>query len=174
MNRSNKVFWAQVKLACIRRTDINAKNEYYPIKDHAIMAEQFEQVTVNLTNDKVQFTGTSKSNPTRPIAFDFKPPMGDGEGYNGLELLLMSLAGCSGTTILYLLRKMGKKISGLKVNAKGIKRDQPPIKFEKIFLEFLLTSEDTQDAEMHKAIELAKASVCPVWQMVKNNEGGHN
>ena len=133
------------------------------------MAEQFEQVTVNLTNDKVQFTGISKSNPSRPITFDFKPPIGDGQGYNGLELLLMSLAGCSATTVLYLLRNMGKKISGFQVSAKGLRRDQPPIKFDKIFLKFLLISEDTADADIQKAIQLAEKSYCPVWQMIKNN-----
>ena len=133
------------------------------------MADQLEEVTVNLTNQKVQFTGISKSNLDRPIAFDFKPPIGDGQGYNGLELLLMSFAGCSGTAIAYLLRKMGKSISGLKVNAKGIRRDQPPIKFERVFLEFILNSKDTKDADIQKAIQLAEDSVCPVWQMVKNN-----
>jgi putative redox protein len=133
------------------------------------MAEQFEEVSVNLTNDKVQFTGISKSNPSRPIAFDFRQPIGDGQGYNGLELLLMSLAGCSGTTIVYLLREMGKNLSNFRVNAKGLRRDQPPIKFEKIFLEFVLNSRDIQDADITKAIQLAEASVCPVWQMVKNN-----
>jgi putative redox protein len=133
------------------------------------MPEQVEEVTVNLTNEKVQFTGISKSNPTRPITFDFRPPMGDGQGYNGLELLLMSFAGCSGTTITYLLRRKGKNVSGMKVNAKGLRRDQPPIKFEKIFLEFVLTSMDTKDADIREAIQLAEASVCPVWQMVKNN-----
>ncbi len=133
------------------------------------MAGQFEEVSVNLTNDKVQFTGISNANPSRPIAFDFKPPIGDGQGYNGLELLLMSFAGCSGTTIAYLLRKMGKNISGLKVNARGLRRDQPPIKFEKIFLEFILNSKDTQETDIQKAIQLAEASVCPVWQMLKNN-----
>ena len=133
------------------------------------MAEEFEEVTVELTNDKVQFTGISKSNPDRPISFDFKPPIGDGQGFNGLELLLMSFAGCSGTTVLYLLRKMGRNISRFKVNAKGLRRDQPPIKFEKIFLEFFLTSEDTEDTDIQKAIQLAEASVCPVWQMIKNN-----
>ena len=133
------------------------------------MAEQFEQVTLNLTNDKVQFTGVSKSNPTRPIIFDFRPPIGDGQGYNGLEVLLMSLAGCSGTTIVYLLRKMDKNISGLRVKAKGIRRDRPPFGFEKIGLEFILTSDDTRNEDIQKAIQLAEASVSPVWQMVKNN-----
>lgn len=133
------------------------------------MAEKFEQVTVNLTNDKVQFTGISQSNPDHPIGFDFAPPIGDGQGYNGLELLLMSFAGCSGTTIVYLLRNMGKKIAGFKVNAKGLRRDQPPIKFDKIFLEFFLISEDTADTDIRKAIQLAETSYCPVWQMLKNN-----
>lgn len=133
------------------------------------MGDQFEQVIVNLTNNKIQFTGISPSNPDRPINFDYKPPMGDGQGYNGLELLLMSFAGCSGTAIVYLLRKMRKDISGMKVNAKGLRRDQPPIKFEKIFLEFILNSKDTKDIDIEKAIQLAEESVCPVWQMIKDN-----
>lgn len=133
------------------------------------MSEQFEEVTVTLTNQKVQFTGLSKSNPDHPIAFDYKVPLGDGQGYNGLELLLMSFAGCSGTAIVYLLRKMKKDISGMKVNAKGLRRDQPPIKFEKIFIEFILNSKDAKDDDIQKAIQLAEESVCPVWQMIKNN-----
>ena len=100
------------------------------------MAEQLE-VAVELTNKKVQFNGISMSNPDRPITFDYKPPIGDGQGYTGLELLLMSFAGCSGTAVVYLLRKMGKDISGFNVRAKGTKRDQPPLTFQKIFLEFI-------------------------------------
>jgi len=133
------------------------------------MAEQLEEVTVHLTNQKVQFNGISKTNPDRPIAFDYKPPIGDGQGYNGLELLLMSLSGCSATAIAFLLRKMGKEVSGLQVNAKGVRRDQPPIKFEKISLEFIVNSKDAKDADMLKAIQLAEGSICPVWQMVKGN-----
>ena len=133
------------------------------------MSELQEEVTVRLINQKVKFTGVSSANPERPVTFDYKPPIGDGEGYNGLELLLMSLSGCSATAIVYLLRKMGKTISGLEVNAKGIRRDQPPIKFEKIFLEFILNSKDTKDTDIQKAIQLAEQSVCPVWQMIKNN-----
>jgi len=133
------------------------------------MAEQLEQVTVDLTNDKVQFTGVSQSNPDNSIVFDFFPPIGDGQGFNGLELLLMSLAGCSGTTVVCLLRDIGKKVSGLKVKAKGIRRDQFPATFEKILLEFALTSNDAEDADLQKAIELAEASICPVWQMLKGN-----
>jgi len=57
------------------------------------MTKQLE-VTVNLTNQKGQFIGVSRSNPS--ITFDYDPPLGDGQGYTGLEMLLMSLAGDTG------------------------------------------------------------------------------
>jgi putative redox protein len=133
------------------------------------MSELQEEVTVRLINRKVQFVGVSKANADQPITFDYKPPLGDGLGYNGLELLLMSFSGCSATAIVYLLGKMGKTVSGLEVKAKGVRREQPPIKFEKIFIEFILNSNDTKDADIQKAIQLAEQSVCPVWQMIKDN-----
>lgn len=130
------------------------------------MAEQLE-VTVNLTNRKVQFTGISRSNPA--VVFDYNPPLGDGQGYTGLEMLLMSLAACSGTSVVALLRKMGKTVSGFKVIARGIRRDEHPTSFEKIFLLFMVNSENTEDADMQKAIRLSEETVCPVWAMVKGN-----
>jgi len=133
------------------------------------MSEMQEEVNVRLINQKVQFTGVSNANTDRPITFDYKPPLGDGMGYNGLELLLMSLSGCSATAIVFLLRKMRKTVSGLEVNATGIRREKPPIKFEKIFIEFILSSKDTKDTDIQKAIQLAEQSLCPVWQMIKNN-----
>ena len=133
------------------------------------MAEPFEEVTVRLTNDKVQFAGVSKANPSRPLAFDYAPPVGDGQGYNGLELLLLSLAGCSATAVAYLLRRMRRNVAGLEVNAKGIRSQQPPVKFERIELEFVLRSSDATEADAQKALQLAEESVCPVWQMLKGN-----
>lgn len=133
------------------------------------MPEQFEQITIHLTNQKVQFTGESPSNTGHSIAFDYKPPVGDGQGYNGLELLLMSFGGCSATAMVYLLRKMGRTVSGFELNAKGLRSQQPPIKFEKICLEFILHSNDARQQDMEKAIKMAEEGVCPVWQMIKGN-----
>jgi putative redox protein len=130
------------------------------------MAEQLE-VTVTLTNQKVQFAGVAGSNP--PITCDYRPPLGDGEGYTGLELLLMGLAACSGTSIVALLKNMKKNISGFRVNARGIRREQHPTSFQRIFLEFVLHSKDAADSDIQKAIQLSKESYCPVWAMLKNN-----
>ncbi|MGE5458709.1 MAG: OsmC family protein [Methanococcaceae archaeon] len=127
------------------------------------------KVTANLIDEKVKFSGSSKSNPGKEIIFDYRSPIGTGQGYTGLEVLLLSFAGCSGTAVAFLLRKMGKTISGLKVNAKGIRKDVPPFSFDTIFLEFILISHDTGDSNIQKAIQLSEESVCPVWAMLKNN-----
>jgi len=86
-----------------------------------------------------------------------------------LGLFLISLASCSGTSITMLLRKMGKDVSGLKVNVKGDRREQHPTYFEKIYLEFILESRDAIDSDVEKAIKLSEESICPVWNMIKNN-----
>lgn len=125
------------------------------------------EVSVDLTNEKVQFI-TEATRTNSAIIIDYIPPLGDGQGYMPLELLLISLASCSGATVATLLRKMKKSISGFKVKAKGIRREQHPTSFQKIILEFEINSEDIQNAEVEKAIKLSEETYCPVWAMLKN------
>ncbi len=125
------------------------------------------EVTVNSTDQKLGYTGSLRSHPAVPI--DYIPPLGAGQGYTPLELLLMSLAACSGGTIGLLLRKAGKTVTGIKVCAKGTRREQHPTSFRNIHLEFTVSSDDAKDADMQKALRIAEDSICPVWAMVKGN-----
>lgn len=86
-----------------------------------------------------------------------------------MELLLISLASCSGTSITLLLRKMRKDVSGLEIKVKGNRREQHPTSFDKIFLEFNLASKDAENSDLEKVIKLSEESICPVWNMIKNN-----
>ena len=132
------------------------------------------EASIILTDQKVKFSGTCRTNTA--VTMDYFPPLGEGQGYTGLELLLMSLAGCSGTSVVFLLRKMGKDITGFSVNASGTRRDQHPTCFEKINLEFTVTSRDAKEADILKAIKLSEESICPVWAMLKKGveiEVGH-
>ena len=128
--------------------------------------EQIE-VVVSLTNEKVQFSGVSKSNPDHPITIDYLPPLGDGQGFLGLELLVMSFAGCVSTGIVALLRKMGKNISGYKMNVTGIKRAKP-LSLEKICFEIVLESNNTEASEIESVLKKAE-EISPVWIALKNN-----
>jgi putative redox protein len=131
------------------------------------MAEEQVEVAVQLTNQKVRFKGTTRALPE--VTFDYAPPVGDGQGYTGLEMLLMSLAACSGTSVVFLLRKMGKDVSSFGVQARGIRRETHPTSFKNIVLQFTLNSKDAQEADLQKAIRMSEESYCPVWAMIKGN-----
>jgi putative redox protein len=125
------------------------------------------EVKGKLIDDKVQFTATARDNP--PVQFDFFPPIGTGNGYTGLEGLLMSLTVCSATTLAYLLRKEGKTVTGCDVAAEGAMKELPAVGFESAALYFDLTSPDITPVDVDRALGLARDSACPVWQMVKGN-----
>lgn len=124
-------------------------------------------VTADLINDKVKFSGVSRDN--HEIMIDYVPPVGDNSGYTPLELFLLSLASCSGMTLALLLRKMHKDVSELKVIASGERRTAYPTYFKSIQLTFQLVSKDVQPDDIEKALKLSEESLCPVWNMVKNN-----
>lgn len=130
------------------------------------MSEQLS-VSASLINEKVKFKATSRTNPE--IILDYTPPIGNGEGYTSLELLLISLASCCGTAVTLLLRKMRKDVSGLTINARGNRREQHPTSFDKIFLEICLKSADAEPSDMDRVLKLSEESICPVWNMLKNN-----
>lgn len=125
------------------------------------------KVSMKLANGKLLFKGNSRNN--EEISMDYFPPLGDGAGYTGLELLLMSFSGCSATSIVYLLRKMGKTIETVTIYAEGIKREELPRAFREIRIKYIFKSPDVNSAEVLKAVKLSEESVCPVWSMLKGN-----
>lgn len=125
------------------------------------------ETRVTLVNDKVRFSGVARNNPA--VFMDYFPPVGDGEGYTGLEMLLLSLSGCSSTAITVLLKKMNKTVAGLTVDATGTRQETAPYAFTHIDLEFTLTSPDASLADLEKAVRLAESSMCPVWALLKGN-----
>ena len=125
------------------------------------------EASAELINEKVQFRAVAGNRPE--LICDYTPPLGDDQGYTGLELLLVSLCVCSGTSVVALLRQMKKNIIKFEVKGSGTRRDEHPTAFETITLEFKLTSNDTGEPDMDKAILLSRESICPVWSLLKNS-----
>lgn len=125
------------------------------------------EARVKLVNEKLHFEGISGDN--EPVQIDYVPPLGDNEGYMSLQLFLLSLASCAGSSVLTFLRKMKKNISGCEIKATGKRFSQHPTSFEKITLEFMLKSEDVLPEDVEKVIALSEATYCPVWAMIKGN-----
>jgi len=124
-------------------------------------------VELRRTNQKVHFEGVSSANPNLSIPFDFAPPMGDGQGFAGLEMLLMSFAGCFSTTVVFLLGRMGKHIESYSATAEGIRSEQP-LAMKEIHITMRIQSNDITSQDMDTVIRQAEA-MAPVGQAIKNN-----
>ena len=132
--------------------------------------EIVDTLTVNLhtIDDKVMFSATARKNPE--IVIDYFPPIGTGEGYTSLELLMASFGSCVSTAVLTLLRhRMKKAVTGISVEVKGTVREEHPKALAHILLFMKIKAKDLTEADVHEALMVAENSICPVWATIKGN-----
>jgi putative redox protein len=96
-------------------------------------------------------------------------PMGGGacSAFTPLQLLLASLAGCSGNTMALLLRRHDQKVTGIEVEAHATRCDEHPTVLTDIDLEFVVSGEDLDEAVVRRSLVIAEENLCPVWAMLK-------
>lgn len=123
--------------------------------------------SISLLNDKLNFKGTVDDN--YPISIDYTPPLGDNLGYTSLELLLLSLSSCVGSSVLTFLRKMKKTITGCEIHARGLRNEEHPTCFNSISLTIELTSSNTSEEDLKKVLTMSEEKYCPVWAMLKGS-----
>jgi putative redox protein len=117
--------------------------------------------------EKTQLKG--KGHTDHEVMIDYIPPLGNDDGFMPTELLLISLAGCSGHTVMFLLQKMGKTLEGLDVQAVGQRREEHPTVFTDIELQYRFKGGQLDAPTVEKAISLSEETYCPVWAMLKNS-----
>jgi putative redox protein len=110
--------------------------------------------SVTLVNDKLHFK--TKVGENEPISIDYTPPLGDNLGYTSLELFLLSLSSCIGSSVLTFLRKMRKTITGFEIHSRGIRREEHPTCFKTILLTIVLKSSDTSVEDLKKVVKLSE------------------
>jgi putative redox protein len=101
------------------------------------------------------------------VAVDFTPEGEPIDGFSPLELLLTSLAGCSGQVTVGLLKRMGQEVKDLTVHARGEKREIHPTLLTSIELDFEFRGGRLDGASVEKALALSEERFCPVWVMLK-------
>jgi putative redox protein len=116
-------------------------------------------------NGKMAFTG--KGHLPLSVPIDYVPPLGDDQGFMPLEMLLISLAGCSGASVALLLGRAEQKVSTLEVHASAERRSEHPTVFTSIHLEFHIRGKAVDSAAVEKTIRVSEERFCPVWAMLK-------
>ncbi len=84
-------------------------------------------------------------------------------GPSPMELLLMGLAGCMGIDVVDILRKMRVPLAGLAVRAEGVRRPDPPRRFEAVRLTYRVEGVPERDrVKLERAVDLSRDTYCSV------------
>jgi len=86
---------------------------------------------------------------------------GANSGPSPVEVMLSSLAGCSGMDVIAILRRMRTEPSRLEVEVSGERAEEKPRPFTHIHLIYVVVG-DVPEANVRKAIDLSLSKYCPV------------
>jgi putative redox protein len=114
----------------------------------------------------MRFDGVS-GRAGKTVAIDFTSEGEAIDGFTPLELLLASLAGCSGQVVVELLKRMGQEVKDLTVHAVGTKKEVHPKVLTSIDLDFEFRGGRIDGPSIDKALALSEERFCPVWAMIK-------
>jgi putative redox protein len=93
-------------------------------------------------------------------------PADEPAGFKPMELLLASLAACTGSVVASLLARLHQPVVGVEVDASGERRDEHPTVFTTITLDFVVHGNGVDAAAVERAIAHADR-LCPVLAMLK-------
>lgn len=92
---------------------------------------------------------------------------GSNAGIRPKELILISLAGCTGSDVASILQKKRVKLDGFEMNITAEQQDEHPQVFTKINLEYVFYGKNLPVKEIERAIELSQTKYCSVTAMLQ-------
>lgn len=93
---------------------------------------------------------------------DFPVVMTQPMGANGADLLPLSLIGCAAWDLIPILRKQRQRVSGLQVSAQSERDAEPPWRFRKIHVHYVVAGNSLDPAKVQRAIELSETKYCSI------------
>ncbi len=123
------------------------------------------RIKLTRTNKKFEFTGSNESGDK--ISLDASKSIGGGEsGFRPMQLLLISLAGCSAIDILNILYKQKQHIDHFSVDVFAERENDVPSLFKNINLK-IIVSGTLSEVKLVKAIDLTRNKYCSVYHILK-------
>ena len=92
---------------------------------------------------------------------------GSNAGVRPKELVLMALAGCTGSDVVSILQKKRIKLSDFEINITAQQSESHPKVFTHIDLEYVFYGKDIKEKDVERAIELSTDTYCGVSAMLK-------
>ncbi|MCW5848496.1 MAG: OsmC family protein [Anaerolineae bacterium] len=92
---------------------------------------------------------------------------GEDAGARPMEVLLATLAGCTGMDMITVLRKQRQPVEGLEILVHGQQADQHPKKYTDITVEYVIHGNDISPDAVERAIRLSEEQYCSVAATLK-------
>jgi len=114
---------------------------------------------------RLSFTGTADSG--FKVALGSSPEVGgDDDGFRPMELMAISLAGCTAMDVISILSKKRQKITDYRVKVLADRADSHPKVFTDATIEYHIAGDDIDEKAVTRAMELSADSYCPAQAML--------
>jgi len=114
----------------------------------------------------MSFSGAADSGFSIPL--DASADVGGQEGgFRPIELMLVSLAGCTAMDVLSILQKKRQTVTGFRVQAEAERAEAHPRVFTRVHLRYILTGKGLDPAAVQRAVELSETKYCPAQAMLR-------
>jgi putative redox protein len=84
------------------------------------------------------------------------------EGPSPMDMLLIALAGCTGSDVVHVLRKKRLDLQALRIDAVGQRRPEDPRRYTAITLRYAVAAPGATEAAVRQAIDLSLEKYCSV------------
>ena len=111
------------------------------------------------------FTGTAGSGFSVPLGTD---PIvgGSDDGFRPMELMAISLAGCTAMDVISILRKKQQAVTAFDVQVQADQQTDHPHVFTKARILYKVSGRHVEEAAVVRALELSATKYCPAQAML--------
>ncbi len=102
------------------------------------------------------------------VIMDALPEVGgENSGPRPKELMLASLAGCTGMDVVSILKKMKVELESFKVEVEADLTEEHPKQYSKMHITYLFKGENLEIEKLKKAVDLSQEKYCGVSAMYR-------
>lgn len=114
----------------------------------------------------LSFNGTADSGFTLPLGAS--PVVGGADdGFRPMELMAISLAGCTGMDVISILQKKREQVTRFDVQVHAERTEKHPKVFTSVAVDFHVSGHNISEDALLRSIELSAEIYCPAQGMLK-------
>lgn len=114
---------------------------------------------------RMTFTGSAETGFEVPLGAN--PAVGgDDDGFRPLELMAISLAGCTAMDVISILQKKRQVVTDFEVKVAAERAEEHPRVFTQAVIEYLVSGHQIEENAVARSIELSTTRYCPAQGML--------